>query len=126
MMPDPKSTAAAFTKRLSTAFGTDLQSVVLFGSVARGEAIPAVSDVNLLVLVSELKTTHLVAAAPLAQQWVRSGNTPPHVYTLDEWSGMGDTFAIEIADMKDAREVIFGADSVSQLASTPAELRQHA
>src|SRR5262245_65253156 len=98
-MVDPKKTAARLAQDLRTTFGEDLRSVVLYGSVARGEVIPGISDVNILVLLEEVGPSQLAAAAGIVQDWIRKGNTPPHVYAMDEWNGMKDTFAIEMSDM---------------------------
>lgn len=125
-MPDPRSVAERLTAEFRAAFGEELRSVVLFGSVARGEAIPGVSDVNILVLLDAVTPTELAKVAPLAQGWVRSGNTPPLTFSMDEWAGMGDTFAVEISDMLDAREVIHGSDPLSGDGLDPADLRLHA
>ena len=95
-MVDPKKTAARLAQELRTTFGGGLRSVVLFGSVARGEVVPGVSDVNILDLLDEVGPRQLAAAAPRIQEWIRRGNTPPHVYSMHEWNGMRDTFAIEI------------------------------
>jgi len=58
------------------------------------------------------------------RMWVRAGNTPPHLFSSEEWLGMGGTFAIEIADMRNARQVLYGVDPVP----TPnaSDLRYHA
>lgn len=112
-MADSRTTAARLTAQLRDAFGVELQSVVVFGSVARGEAIPGVSDLNLLVLLSSLSPPILVRAAPLLLQWMLQGNTPPYMFSTEEWSGMQDTFALEIADMIDAREVLWGYDPIT-------------
>jgi predicted nucleotidyltransferase len=125
-MVDPKKTAARLAQELRTTFGEDLRSVVLYGSVARGEAVPGVSDVNVLVLLEEVGPVQLAAAANLIQDWIRRGNTPPHVYAMDEWNGMRDTFAIEMSDMLDAREVLDGEDPVGDDSVDPADLRTHA
>jgi len=111
-MADPRTTAAKLTAQFRTAFGDELRSVVVFGSLPRGEAIPGISDLNILVLVDSVATPTLVKAAPLLQQWIRQGNTPPYLYSWEEWTGMQDTFAIEITDMNDAREVLWGDDPV--------------
>jgi hypothetical protein len=107
-------------------FGDELRSVVVFGSVPRGEAIPGVSDLNLLVLLDSMSPPILVRAAPLLLQWIRQGNTPPYMYSWEEWQGMQDTFAIEIADMSDAREVMWGTDPVTTDAVTYEGLRMQA
>lgn len=125
-MADPRTTAARLTAQLRDAFGDELQSVIVFGSVPRGEAIPGVSDLNLLVLLSSLAPPTLVRAAPLLLQWIRQGNTPPYMFSAEEWSGMQDTFAIEIADMNDAREVLWGSDPITTESVTYEALRMQA
>jgi hypothetical protein len=125
-MLDPMATAEQLTKQFVTTLGSALRSVVLFGSVARGEAIPGMSDVNVLVLLDEIGAQQLAVAAPLLQQWVRSGNTPPHIFSWEEWGGMGDTFALEIADMQDARKVLSGGDPVPAASPKYHEVRLHA
>jgi predicted nucleotidyltransferase len=124
-MADPRTTAAKLTAHLRRTFGEGLHSVVLFGSVPRGEAVPGVSDLNVLVLLESLAPTNLARAAPVLQEWIRHGNTPPHLYSSDEWAGMADTFAIEIADMQDAREVLAGVDPITAGSVTNSDLRLH-
>jgi predicted nucleotidyltransferase len=113
-MDDPRTTAAKLTAKFHTAFGTELKCVAVFGSVSRGEAIPGVSDLNVLVLLESMALPTLGRVAPLLHDWIRQGNTPPHLYSWSEWQGMPDTFAIEIADMVDAREVLFGNDPIGE------------
>ena len=124
-MADPRTTAAKLAAQLRRTFGGGLRSVVLFGSVPRGEAIPGVSDLNVLVLLESLAPADLARAAPLMQDWIRHGNTPPHLYSSDEWAGMADTFAIEMADMQDAREVLAGTDPITAGSVTNSDLRIH-
>jgi predicted nucleotidyltransferase len=123
-MADARTTAAKLTAHLRSAFAADLRSVVVFGSLPRGEFIPGVSDLNLLVLLESMGAPTLVRAAPVLQQWIRQGNTPPYLYSWEEWGGMQDSFAIEISDMNDAREVLWGADPVVVDSVTYAGLRQ--
>lgn len=125
-MADPRTTAGNLARELGAMFGDELWSVVLFGSVPRGEAIPGISDLNILVLLETVGATQLGSAAPLVRQWVRAGNAPPHIYSWNEWLGMQDTFAIEIADMHDAREVLLGTDPIAGHAPKSGDLRLHA
>jgi predicted nucleotidyltransferase len=125
-MADPRTTAAKLTAKLRDTFRDDLRTVLLFGSVPRGEATPGVSDLNTLVLLDSVSTAMLARVAPIVQDWIRQGNTPPHIYSVDEWSGMRDTFAMEIADMQDARDVLWGTDPVSLNAVQFSDLRLHA
>ena len=125
-MADPRATAEKLSNDLHTMFGEELWSVVLFGSVPRGEAVPGISDLNILVLLETIGTRELAGVAPLVQQWIRNGNSPPHFYSWDEWLGMQDTFAIEIADMQDARDVLHGTDPISKEGVRLNDLRLHA
>jgi predicted nucleotidyltransferase len=122
-MADPRTIAAKLTAQFRSTFADELRSVVVFGSLPRGESIPGVSDLNILILLESMTTKTIARAAPLLQQWIRSGNTPPYVYSWDEWAGMQDTFAIEIADMNDARDVLWGIDPVEIEALGFANLR---
>ncbi len=123
-MSDPKTTAAKLTANLRSTFGDELRSVVVFGSVSRGESIPGVSDLNVLALLDSMTVPTLARAAPLLHDWIRQGNTPPHLYSWDEWQGMRDTFTIEIADMADVRDVLWGSDPVASETVRYADLRR--
>lgn len=123
-MSDARTAAAKLTALLRTTFADDLRSVLIFGSLPRGEWIPGVSDLNLLVLLESITPDTLVRCAPVMQQWIRNGNTPPYIYSWAEWSGMQDSFAIEMSDMNDARDVLWGEDPLVVDAVTYAGLRQ--
>lgn len=125
-MSEVRKPAKEMTASLKNEFGEAVESVVLFGSVPRGESVAGVSDVNLLVILDDLSGPRLIQAAPLVQDWIRAGNTPPHLYSAREWQGMRDTFAIELADMKDAREVLLGRDPVDMGGVSSRHLRLHA
>jgi len=122
-MVDPRTTALKLTAQLRATFADELRSVLVFGSVPRGEAIPGVSDLNTLVLLDSVATPSIARAAPVLQDWIRQGNTPPHMYSVAEWSGMRDTFAIEISDMQDARDVLWGTDPITADAVASSDLR---
>ena len=123
-MADARTTAAKLTAQFRTTFADELRSVVVFGSLPRGEAIPGVSDLNLLVILESITAQTLARAAPVLQTWIRHGHTPPYLYSREEWGGMQDSFAIEISDMNDAREVMWGDDPVGVESVTYAGLRQ--
>lgn len=113
-MADPKSTARKLTAELEKAAAEALRSVVLYGSVARNEAVAA-SDVNLLVLLDRANPVELGHLAPLVRRWAQAGNTAPLLLSWDEWRNGTDAFAIEAADMRDAHEVLAGADPIADL-----------
>lgn len=125
-MTDPRQTAASLARELAALFGDRLRSVLLYGSVARGEAVPGVSDINVLLLLDQIDAATLRAASPLARRWVRAGNTAPLIMAWSEWQRAADVFAIELADMHDAHEVLHGSDPLAGLAVERPALRLQA
>lgn len=108
----PDAQVDEFVDELRRAFGPDLGSVVLHGSVARGEAQREVSDINLLVLVEDVSPSGLTRGAELARRWHEAGHGLPLVFTPAEWARALDVFPVEIADMGDHRRVLHGTDPV--------------
>ena len=88
-MADPRKTAAELARALETRLGERLHSVLLFGSVARGEAVDGVSDINVLVLLDRVDAAALEATGPLARRWANAGNTVL-VMAEDEWRRAAD------------------------------------
>src|SRR5690606_4180631 len=123
---DPLESARKLTAELARLLGDRLRSVLVHGSVARGEAIEGVSDVNVLVLLDRIDPPTLGLLSPVAQRWAGAGNTPPLLMTWPEWRRAADAFAIELADMKEAHVMLHGEDPLSALEVNPAELRLQA
>ncbi|MGH7445325.1 MAG: hypothetical protein ACREKM_10630 [Longimicrobiales bacterium] len=117
--------AREITRELETDFGDALRSVLLFGSIARGEAIDGVSNVNLLVLLDDVNTARLGKAAGHAERW-RKANAVPLLLEASEWQRAADVFAIELADMHDAHEVLSGTDPIAEHTVAPRALRLQA
>ena len=58
---------------LRTAVGTDLRSVVLYGSAARGDYEKSTSDLNLLIVLDRLNPATLEQLKGPVTQWERRG-----------------------------------------------------
>lgn len=122
-MPAHLERAQRFAWALEGVFDADLVSVVLYGSAARGEYRPGVSDLNVLVLLREVTPAGLRAAGDLAREWVAEGNAPPLMLSAEEWQRSADVWAIEVADMRDAHLTLHGADPFTGIVIRPEDLR---
>jgi hypothetical protein len=95
--------------QLQKVYGSELRSVVLYGSAAAGEHIPKRSDYNVLVVVDSLNMEHMRAEAAVARAWGEDGNPPPLTLTVDEWRGSADIFPMEYADILERHRVLHGS-----------------
>ena len=120
---NPRDAADRLTAGLRERAGPNLRSVLLHGSVVRDEAVAGLSDVNVLVLLDEVGPEQLGAIAPLARDWREAAGAPPLIFAEREWARAVDVFAIEVADMKDAHELLYGMDPVASLEPKRNELR---
>jgi hypothetical protein len=119
-----KMTLDELVAQLRAAFGAELRSVVLYGSAASGEHIPARSDYNVLVLVDALDVARLDAVAAVVRAWSEAGNPPPFTLTTDEWRRSADVFPMEYSDIQDRHRVLHGAPPFDGVRVTPADLRR--
>ena len=125
-MADLGAEAREYTRRLRDSLGDRLRAVVLHGSVARGEAVDGVSDVNLLVLADTVDASLLRTVAPRAREWLERERALPLLFSWDEWQAAMDVFAIETSDMLEAREILQGEDPMADARIEPGELRLQA
>jgi predicted nucleotidyltransferase len=67
MAADKKVGMEEFARRLESALGENLVSLLLFGSAARGTHVEGRSDINLLLIVKDASVMALHAATPVGE-----------------------------------------------------------
>jgi hypothetical protein len=115
--------ARDFARDLTTTYGDALVCVVLYGSAARGEYREGVSDLNLLVLLADTAAASLRRGSALARQWAAAKNPPPLLMSEREFRDSADVFPMELADIRDAHVLLYGADPFTGVEIRPADLR---
>lgn len=102
--------------RLKEAAGKNLESVILYGSAARGDFKPGASDLNVLCTLVTIDMNELQRLAPVVSWWTREMKEPaPLFFLTEELHRSTDVFAIESLDMKRAHKMLFGNDPVANL-----------
>jgi len=109
--------------QLRAAYGSGLQSIVLYGSAAAGEHIRKRSDYNVLVIVDALSPETLRAASAAARAWSDAGNPAPLTLTTVEWRGSADIFPMEYADILERNRVLYGQPPFDGIRVEPRDLR---
>jgi hypothetical protein len=112
-----------FVSRLRAAAGSNLQSVILFGSGAAGDFIPESSNLNLFCVIRDTSFAALSNMAPAVKWWNAQKQPPPLFMSRDEIERSVDVFAIEFIDMQQHHLVVFG-EAVLQSLSIPVSLHR--
>lgn len=120
---DPAERLDRYAAELKAGMGDALASVVLYGSVARGEARAGLSDVNLLLLLRDAHRVTLARGAPVAQRWREEIGGVPLLFTPEEWRRSADAFPVEVADMQAHRRVLLGDDPLPGMSVERGNLR---
>jgi predicted nucleotidyltransferase len=106
---------ADLVTRLQNDAGTNLVSVILYGSAAMGEFHEGHSDLNVLCIVQNLGSEDLGKLHAASAWWAKKGHPLPLFFTLHELQHSADIYAIELLDIVAAHRVLFGEDVVSTL-----------
>ncbi|MBV8476364.1 MAG: nucleotidyltransferase domain-containing protein [Acidobacteria bacterium] len=102
-------------KRLHSAAGDNLHSVVLYGSAASSNFHENFSDVNILCLLRELSACSLLTLSDTVEWWKKQKQALPLFLTINELTQAADTFPIELLDMRTHHRVLYGADLIANL-----------
>ena len=111
----PEKLIGDFVERLRAAAGTNLRSVVLYGSAAAGEYVPEYSDVNLMCVLGEASFAAIAALAPAVDWWAKQKHHAPLLMTAEDLRRGADVFSIEFLDMKLSYRLLWGEDPLKQL-----------
>ena len=106
---------AAFIDDLRTTHGSNLASVILYGSAATGDFIPRRSDYNILIALHKITPKDLRNAHASVREWHKMGHPVPVYFTVSELQNAADVFPIEFHQMEVARKVLFGKDVLAEV-----------
>ena len=91
-------------------WSTDVESLVLFGSAARGDFIAGRSNINLLVVVRGLSVEFMQGMGRLHRQWGKHQIVAPFVMTKDDLGRSSRLFPLEFLQMTQNHVVLSGQD----------------
>lgn len=108
-------TIAEFVKRVQEAGGTNIESIILFGSAVSGDFHPGLSNLNLFCVLRDASFEALRALGPAAKWWDGQKQPPPLCMTRHELERTVDVFTIELLDMQRHHRVLYGEDVLKDL-----------
>lgn len=116
----------AFIDDLRATHGSNLASVILYGSAAAGDFVPRQSDYNILIALNKIGPADLRNAHSCIREWRRMGNPVPVYFTVSELQNAADVFPIEFHQMSVAHKVLYGTDVLAGLTISDRFLRHQA
>jgi predicted nucleotidyltransferase len=123
-MADVQEALKSLVERLHEAARDNLDSIVLYGSAARGDFHEQHSDLNVLCILHSLRVNDLARVSPVVKWWTMvQGQPAPLFFSAEELRQSADVFAIELLDMQQSHRVLYGADTVAKL-SVPMNLHR--
>jgi hypothetical protein len=113
-MGDVHEALKNLVERLHEAAKDNLESIILYGSAARGDFHEARSDLNVVCILRSLRATELARVSPVAKWWTTTQHQPaPLFFSAEELRQSADVFTIELLDMQQSHRVLYGADVIA-------------
>jgi predicted nucleotidyltransferase len=108
--PEVRNALERLREDISSAAGTNLAGLILYGSLARGRYRAGKSDVNVVVLLSDTSIENLLAIAPALRAAWRAARVEPFILKLSEIQSMTDVFPTKLLDIQAHHIVLMGED----------------
>jgi predicted nucleotidyltransferase len=121
--PAVKNGLDEFVSQVVGLYRDDLLSIAAFGSAVTGDYDAGQSDVNLLVVHSELEIGELGRVADLSRRWLRKEKFAPRFLSKRNLDESVRYFQIDFLSMRDAHVVLWGQDVLAGIELYPSELR---
>jgi len=104
-----------FVEKLKEIFKDHLKSCILYGSYVKGNYVKDVSDINLIVVVDNLKWKDLEEIKNKLSKYAYKNLIKP--YFFSEWFllSSSDVFPVEWLDIKENHRVIYGDDLTEKI-----------
>ncbi len=118
-----KNTIIEFSSKLEETFPENLESIILFGSAAGGDFIEGKSDINILIILHNIRTIDLNAIMDIGKKFAKKGLGVPLVFETDHIATSLDTFPIEFSDMKQRHILLSGKDPLKNASIEGKNLR---
>ncbi len=104
-------------------YGSDLVSVILYGSAAGGDYDPIQSDINLLIILSSMDLELISKSADIQIKLFQKRFSKPLFLDKEYIASSCDSYPLEFMDMKEHYVVLAGEDVLSSITPKINDLR---
>lgn len=110
-------------ENLKKTFENRLSSVFLYGSCAVEDCSRFFHDLNLIVIIENLKAEDLKKSHFFVKKFAQKGKYLPIFMDKEEWFNSCDIYAIECADIQDRHKILYGEDLINKISVEKSNLR---
>lgn len=114
-MQQAQEVAREVAEKFKEIFEDELISVILFGSAAGGLYKPGKSDINLLIVLTEIGINKLGDIPPILEEFRKKNLSTPLLITEEFIRTSLDTFPVEFLNMQVMYQLISGKDVLKDL-----------
>ena len=115
-----------FVMQAKTAFGDNLKSIILYGSILTENYNPLSSDINLLMILNQADPERIIVLGKYAAKTLQSNSITPTILSYNEFISSADIFPMEYFDIKELHKTLYGDDVFQNLTISRANLRLQA
>jgi len=110
-LPDEvRQTLRSYVKDTATLFGGVVQSIVLYGSAARGDYLPGRSNLNVMMVLATLELDGLKRYAKAHRRWSAERIVVPLFLTESDLDISRELYPLEYVEMQEHHVVLAGRD----------------
>ena len=120
---DLEQTVSKITEEITTLFGEETVSVILYGSAVSGDYIGGTSDINVMVVVTEACIDRLDEAFGFVARWSKHHVATPLFLTESYVNTSLDVFPLEYLNFQQNYRVLYGKDILRDITFNPVFVR---
>lgn len=110
-MPEAvRRTLNRYIVQLRKRLGSEIEGIILYGSLVRGEYVEGYSNVNLVIILRDCTLENVQQCARLSEKSKKQEIVPPLVLTEEELRNTVECFPLEYFEIKDNHVLLEGRD----------------
>lgn len=100
----------SYVKDVVKTYGSELEGIILYGSAVRGEFLPGLSNLNVLLILSSYDLSVLKQYDDLHKRWSKEQVVVPLFLTKADLESASTAFPLEYQDILDWHRLLWGQD----------------
>ena len=122
LQEDTHAPLRGFLRSITKQKHLEFESVLVYGSAARGEFLQGYSNINVLIVLEQITQPVLQQWSGIQKQWAREKIVAPLFLTHKDLQQSADAFPLEFLDIKERHVLLEGRDPFPELHVNTAHL----